>query len=244
MNTTPAEGNRLTEELLALIGQQRFKTNIMIAPPFTHLAGIAELITGAPIALAAQNVSAEPKGAFTGEVSAAMLQGLGVEAVIVGHSERRAHFQEQGKLLQAKLERLWELHLLPILCVGESLAERESGEHRTVVEQQLAEALQGKAEHTLENLVIAYEPVWAIGTGRTASPEQAQEMHHFIRKFLSDRYSATLADEISLLYGGSVKPNNAHDLFGQPDVDGGLIGGASLSARDFYALIQEGDKVL
>ncbi|MGK0383687.1 MAG: triosephosphate isomerase, partial [Bacteroidia bacterium] len=186
--------------------------------------------------LSAQNCHQEKNGAFTGEVSAESLASYDCEYCIVGHSERRQYFKEDDKLINQKIQRLFENKVKPIYCCGELLEERESGKHFEVVETQIQSALQGFKNEELLNLVVAYEPVWAIGTGKTASPEQAQEMHAFIRQKLA-QVMGDDAERVSILYGGSVKPNNANELFSQKDIDGGLIGGASLSATDFLAII-------
>lgn len=245
MNTNLPDGIQLAQAIKeATQPLELSHLSIILAPPFTHLTEVEKIIKGSKIALGAQNVSRYDAGAYTGEVSASMLKSLGVKAVIIGHSERRAIFGETGAQIREKMERVWESNCLPILCVGENLQQRQANEQEAVIKRQLNEGLEGFSESRLENLVIAYEPVWAIGTGETASPRQAQDMHHFIRNHLSNTYSATLAQEISILYGGSVKPANAHDLFCQPDVDGGLIGGASLKATDFVELIKIGEEVL
>jgi triosephosphate isomerase len=220
------------------------KVEVVMATPYLHLAEGRKIAQDTPITLAAQDCSAHEEGAYTGEVSTGMLASAGTELVIVGHSERRQYHAENDALLRQKLERCWEKGLLPILCVGEREEDRDAGRQKAVVRKQLEGALEGCSEHQLENLVIAYEPVWAIGTGRTATPEEAQDMHQFIRQYLIEAYSATLADEASLLYGGSLKPANAHELLRQPDIDGGLIGGASLKAADFCALIKAGEELL
>lgn len=220
------------------------KVEVVIAAPYLHLAEGRKISQDTPLSLAAQDCSAHAEGAYTGEVSAGMLASAGMELVIVGHSERRQYHGEEDALIRQKLERCWEKSLLPILCVGEREEERDAGRQKAVVRKQLEGALSGCSEHQLENLVIAYEPVWAIGTGRTATPEEAQEMHHFIRQYLIEAYSATLADEASLIYGGSLKPANAQELLRQPDINGGLIGGASLKADSFIALIEAGEELL
>lgn len=245
MNTNLKEGKELAKAVQVAVQKMEVThLSIVLAPPYTHLTEVGKIIEKGKIALGAQNVSSYENGAYTGDVSATMLKSLGVEAVIIGHSERRAIFGETGAQIREKMQRVWESNCLPILCVGENLEQRKANEQDAVIKKQLDEGLEGFGESRLENLVIAYEPVWAIGTGETASPRQAQDMHHFIRNHLSNTYSATLAQEISILYGGSVKPANAHDLFSQPDVNGGLIGGAALKAEDFVELIKIGEKVL
>lgn len=220
------------------------KIEVVVSPNFTQLEMALHSSTHKKLNVAAQNMAAEDFGAFTGEVSGKMLADIGIDIVILGHSERREVFLESDDLIHKKLHKALELNFLPILCVGESLPTRQAGEHFNFVKSQLDSALEGVSSVQAENIVIAYEPIWAIGTGETASPEQAQEMHAYIRKYLSGRYDVTTADDISILYGGSVKPSNARDLFGQPDVDGGLIGGASLKADSFRELIKIGEEIL
>ena len=245
MNLELKDGLQLIEKVQKRIQKiEGEHIEIVFAPPFIHLAPANDIINDNRISLAGQDCSAHESGAYTGEVSAAMLRSTGSELVILGHSERRAYHRENEELLSKKLHQAWNNNLLPILCVGENLDQRKAGEESKVVEQQLAGALKGVQESWLENLIIAYEPVWAIGTGETATPEQAQAMHGFIRNYFRTNYSAILSDEISILYGGSVKPANARDIFGQPDVDGGLIGGASLKVEDFCQLIETGEAVL
>ena len=211
----------------------------ILAPPTVFLKPIADLVADAShIQVAAQNCHQEEKGAFTGEVSVAMLRSIGVEYVILGHSERRQYFGEDNALLAQKVDRVLGAGLRPIFCCGESLATRESGRHTAFVAQQLEESLFHLSAADFAPVIIAYEPIWAIGTGVTASKEQAQEMHREIRDLLARQYGAATAEQSSILYGGSVKPANARDLFAQPDVDGGLVGGASLKATDFVAIIQ------
>lgn len=245
MNLNLSEGLDLVKSVGDYLrSQPSSHVEVVMAPPYIHLASAAQLIQGTPLSLAGQDCSAHSSGAYTGEVSAAMLRSTGAELVIVGHSERRQYFRESDALLQQKLLQAFEAGLLPIFCVGENLAQREAGDHFTVVSQQIAGALKDIGSQRLSNLIIAYEPVWAIGTGKTALPEQAQEMHRHIRRTFTAEFSATLADELTVLYGGSVKPENAAELFTQPDVDGGLIGGASLKAESFTALIRTGEELL
>ena len=208
----------------------------VVCPPFVYLADVARLLRDSTVALGAQNVCAEAQGAYTGEVSAAMLQDLGCTVVIVGHSERRALYGESDSLVARKFAAAQSRGLAPILCVGESLAEREAGQTTAVVARQLDAVLELVDAATLAGAVLAYEPVWAIGTGHNASPEQAQEVHAFIRGRIAAR-DAKIAGQVRILYGGSVKAGNAAELFAQPDVDGGLIGGASLKADEFLAIV-------
>jgi len=212
--------------------------SVIIAPPFTHLTFISQVIDISKILLAAQNCSVESKGAFTGEISAEMLNLLGCDAVIIGHSERRAYFNETSDILKKKTEQVLANDLIPIFCCGEILEQRESGDHFNVIKDQISEALFGFNGEDFSKIVIAYEPVWAIGTGVTASDEQAQEMHAFIRKIVSGKFGDNIADDMTILYGGSVNPSNAAELFSQTDVDGGLVGGASLKADSFVEIIK------
>lgn len=212
---------------------------MVIAPPYPFLAMAAERVRGTRITVSAQNCHEAKQGAYTGEVSVAMLNSIGVGACIVGHSERRQYFGETDTAVGRKVQALLEGGLLPIYCCGEVQAERESGQHFTVVERQITEALGAFDANALARVVVAYEPVWAIGTGLTATPEQAQEMHAFIRKTLRG-LAGDVADAIPILYGGSCKPDNAAGLFGQPDINGGLIGGAALEAGSFLELVRIG----
>ncbi|MGW8315787.1 MAG: triose-phosphate isomerase [Bacteroidales bacterium] len=234
--------NTLLQDGMELAGAVEQKTResmgdalVIIAPPFTHLSRIGDLI--GEVRLSAQNCSSEPSGAYTGEVSPAMLVSAGVEYVIIGHSERRSYYSEDNQLLNKKVKVALEAGLKPIYCCGEVLEEREAGKLFEVVEAQLTVGLEGLSDADMKRVVIAYEPVWAIGTGKVATPEQAQEMHHFIRQLLTRLFDDKVADNTSLLYGGSCKPSNAEELFANPDVDGGLIGGASLKAEDFAAIV-------
>ncbi|MDU9050242.1 MAG: triose-phosphate isomerase [Candidatus Electrothrix sp. Rat3] len=212
---------------------------VMIAPAFTSLAAVNEAVSGAdaPIKVAAQNVAWEKQGAFTGEISPPMLQDVGVDMVILGHSERRHVFGEDNDMVNQRLLGALQFSLSPILCVGETLEEREQGNTFKVVEEQLSQGLKGVQTEQMQEVVIAYEPVWAIGTGKTATKEQAQEVHAFIRNTLVDLYEKTLADSIRILYGGSVKPENIDSLMAQPDIDGALVGGAALQAESFARII-------
>ncbi|MCF8345700.1 MAG: triose-phosphate isomerase [Bacteroidales bacterium] len=234
MNTLLHEGLELAKAVEATSKNKENDAIVIIAPPYTHLAKVREVI--GDVKLSAQNCSDEESGAFTGEVSADMLRSSGVEYVILGHSERRSYYNEDNKTLNKKLKLSLSRGLLPIYCCGELLEERESGKLFDVIREQLAVGLEGLSVEDMKKVVIAYEPVWAIGTGVTASPEQAQEMHKFIRDLIAELFSE-VADSTSLLYGGSCKPSNASELFSKPDVDGGLIGGASLKAEDFIQIV-------
>ena len=214
---------------------------VAVAPPFTALAALQNALAGTPIALAAQNAHFEKSGAFTGEISVGMLAELGVRYVILGHSERRQLFGESDELVAKKLRAVQGAGLRPILCVGELLAEREAGRTFDVLARQLAGSLAGADPAKAVELVVAYEPVWAIGTGRTATPELAQEAHAFLRARLADRFGAD-AGRIRIQYGGSVKPDNAAELLAQPDIDGALVGGASLDPESFSAIIRSRER--
>jgi triosephosphate isomerase len=218
------------------IGAGKTAAQVVICAPFPYLAQAQALVQGTQLKLGAQTLSEHAAGAYTGEVSASMLKEFGCSHVIVGHSERRALFGESDTQVAAKVVAALGAGMTPILCVGETLAQREAGETRAVIEAQLDAVLAGLDAAALKNLVIAYEPVWAIGTGRTASPEQAQEVHAWIRERIA-RFDASAAMNISVLYGGSMKAANAAQLLQQPDIDGGLIGGASLIAADFLAIV-------
>lgn len=236
MNNDLAE----TQELLSHIKMQLVKkpeAEVMVAPSFTNLYSTFESLKDTPIKVAAQNMHQSESGAFTGEISASMLKSIGVTTVILGHSERRAHFHETNEILAEKVNAAIENDMEVIFCFGEELQDRKSDKHFEVVEKQLKESLYQISEDAWSKVILAYEPVWAIGTGETASPEQAQEMHAFIRKNIAENFSEEIAENVSILYGGSVKPNNAKEIFAKKDVDGGLIGGASLKATDFIALV-------
>lgn len=215
----------------------RTDVEVVLCPPFTALKVVAEVIAHTPVRLGAQNMHWEPEGAVTGEISAAMLRDLGCEFVILGHSERRAGFQESDAMVNRKVRAALAAGLTPIVCVGETLAEREAGQTRAVVTRQVRHSLAELNPEQLRRTVIAYEPVWAIGTGRTATPAQAQEVQALIRRVLSELGDGATAQAIRIVYGGSVKPSNARELFRQPDIDGGLIGGASLDAGAFLEII-------
>lgn len=237
MNKTLEEGVSLAQQIRqGLEKDTAGNTGVIIAPPFIHLSRVAEVI-GDTMGLAAQNCASEPSGAFTGEVSAAMIRSVGAGYVIIGHSERRQYFGETNAILKKKVEMALENNLQPIYCCGEVLKERNEGKHFDIVKTQLIDALFFLSDEEFSKIIIAYEPVWAIGTGVTATPAQAQEMHAYIRKIIAGRYNESVADNTTILYGGSCKPSNAAELFANKDVDGGLIGGASLNAADFTAII-------
>lgn len=226
MHKTNVEAKLFVNKLINELAGKRFK--IVVCPPFVSIADVVELTHGTNLSVGAQNCHFERSGAFTGEVSPTMLKAVGVEFVIVGHSERRRYFNETDELVNRKVKAVIAEGMRPILCVGETKEEREKGLTFCVVESQLRQALYGLSRQEAEKVVIAYEPVWAIGTGIVAKPEQAQEVHCFIRKLLSNIYGEELAQMIPILYGGSIKPDNFFAIMAQPDVDGGLVGGASL----------------
>ncbi|HET54294.1 MAG TPA: triose-phosphate isomerase [Ignavibacteria bacterium] len=230
-----------TIELLSAIknelSKSDSKTEVIVCPPFTSLETAVTVVKGSSIKVGAQNMHYESDGAFTGEISADMLKSVGCEYVILGHSERRTLFGESDEMINKKVKKALSSGLKPIFCVGETLEERESNLTEKVVDNQVKNGLSGISEAELSELIIAYEPVWAIGTGKTASPKQAQEVHKFIRNLISKLYSNNLADNLVIQYGGSVKPDNAEELFSQPDIDGGLIGGASLKADSFISIV-------
>jgi triosephosphate isomerase len=211
---------------------------VIVAPTFPNLYPVFEIVKDSKVKLSAQNAHFEESGAFTGEVSVEMLQSVGVDTVIIGHSERRSIFGESHELLAKKSSKVVKSGLQLMFCFGEVLEDRKADKHFDVVKTQLEESVFHLTAEEFEHVVLAYEPVWAIGTGETASPEQAQEMHAFIRKLLAGKYGNETAENTSILYGGSVKPNNAKEIFSNPDVDGGLIGGASLKADDFVSIVK------
>ncbi len=234
MNGSLESANALVKALVASIGNSP-AADVVVCPPFIHLESVAALVNGSGVSLGAQNLADEEAGAYTGEVSGAMLKDVGCEYVIIGHSERRTLYGEDDALVSKKFLRARDEGLIPILCVGESLEERESGAMESVIARQIDAVLTAAGVQALCNSVIAYEPVWAIGTGMTATPEQAQDVHAFIRSRIAAE-DAAAAEGVRILYGGSANAANAATLFGQPDIDGGLIGGASLKAEDFVTI--------
>lgn len=229
-----------TEALLSELSAKLPDTNaeVMVAPTFVNLASAVRNLESSTIQVIAQNMHYAESGAFTGEISADMLLNIGIDSVIIGHSERRAYFGETDEILKKKVAAALAKNMRVMFCFGEELEDRKSSNHFKVVESQLKNALFSLDKNAWGKIVLAYEPVWAIGTGETASPDQAQEMHAFIRKTITNAYDATIAGNVSILYGGSVKPANAEEIFSKPDVDGGLIGGAALVADDFVAIIK------
>ena len=236
MNTTVPEGVELAKAVAAKSAEVPANVGLIVAPPFTHLASVAEAIKGSKVELSAQNCADKEKGAFTGEISVSMLNSVGCQYTILGHSERRQYYGETDEKLVEKTKLALAAGLKVILCVGENLDEREAGKHFDVVAGQTKAVLYNFSAEDMANVVVAYEPVWAIGTGKTATAEQAEEIHACIRKVLADKFGAQVADEMTILYGGSCKPSNAKELFAQPDIDGGLIGGAALKADDFIQI--------
>jgi len=235
MHKNQKETIALLEEILTKKPQTL--TEIVVAPTFVNLAKAVEITNGTGITVAAQNMHQAEGGAFTGEISAGMLTDIGVKTVILGHSERRAYFHETDALLANKVDTALKHEMRVIFCFGEELKNRQNNTHFNIVEFQLRDALFHLKKEDWQHIVLAYEPVWAIGTGETASPKQAQEMHQFIRELIAKVYGNTVAENVSILYGGSVKPDNAKEIFSKPDVDGGLIGGAALKADDFLAIV-------
>jgi len=235
MNNDSAETEFLLTQLKSF--KKPEDVRVMVAPAFTQLSQSTTLLKGKAISVVAQNMSAAVSGAYTGEVSASMLKGVGIHTVILGHSERRSLFHETDALLAEKVKSALDAGMEVIFCFGEELDERRSNTHFEVVERQLKVALFDLPASAWKQIILAYEPVWAIGTGETASPAQAQEMHAYIRSLIAANYDSTIANAVSILYGGSVKPNNAQEIFAGADVDGGLIGGASLKADDFMDIV-------
>jgi triosephosphate isomerase len=238
MNTLPQEGNELVKNIITGCNNLKPGQQVYFFPPFTHLGGMLGLMNEPQYYVGAQNCSPFSKGAYTGEISLSMLKAVGAEAVIIGHSERRSIFGENFETLKEKTTAVINEGLTLFFCCGETLEERESGSHYQVIEDQIKGSLAHVSEADMQKVVIAYEPVWAIGTGKTASPEQAQDMHAHIRKLIGTYFNETVAQQTSILYGGSVNAANANALFSQPDIDGGLVGGASLKADEFIEIIQ------
>ena len=236
MNKTATEARDLVGQLIPLVSEVRDR-EIVLAPPFTSIPAVAETIKGTAISLAAQDMHWEDKGAFTGEISAEMLLDLGCKYVIIGHSERRQFFNETDHTVNRKVMQALKKGLFPIVCVGEQLNEREAGRVNVVIERQVTGGLRAVSAAEMQNIVIAYEPVWAIGTGKTATPDQANEVHAFIRQKVKAMFSTQVADSLRIQYGGSVTPENVSTLMAQPDIDGALVGGASLKPESFAALV-------
>lgn len=238
MNTTVPEGVALAKEVNDCLAGFDAKCDVIICVPFTHLVPICGAIDQNKLGLGAENCADHKSGAYTGEVSAAMVASTGATYVILGHSERRQYYGETSATLREKVALALENGLTPIFCIGEVLEERENGTYNEIVKQQIEEGLFNLSAEDFGKIILAYEPVWAIGTGKTATADQAEDMHAHIRKVIADKYGKQVAEDCSILYGGSCKPSNAAELFAKPDVDGGLIGGASLKAADFMGIVK------
>ena len=237
MNTTLPEGVALAKDVNEALKGVDAKCDVIICVPFTHLASVNDVINSEKLGLGAENCADHKSGAYTGEVSAPMVASTGATYVILGHSERRQYYGETSEILKEKVNLALANNLTPIFCVGEVLEQRENGSYLEVVKKQIEEAIFDLSAEDFSKLILAYEPVWAIGTGKTATDDQAQEMHAYIRGVIADKYGKEVADNTSILYGGSCKPSNAKALFAKPDVDGGLIGGASLDAESFMGIV-------
>jgi len=238
MNNDLKESEKLIVELKNLLQNEKPNCDVIVCPPFTSLSEASKLVKGTMIKLGAQNMHFEDNGAFTGEVSAAMLKSVGCEFVILGHSERRHIFGESDEVINKKIKKALAAGLKPIFCIGELLEERENGTTNDVVKKQVLKGLDGISAEDMKNIIVAYEPVWAIGTGKTASPAQVQEVHEFIRDLIEIDYSLEVANDLVIQYGGSVKPDNAKELLSQKDIDGALVGGACLKADSFLGIIK------
>ena len=238
MNNDLKESEKLIVELKNLLQNEKPNCEVIVCPPYTSLSEASKLLNGSQIKLGAQNMHFEENGAFTGEVSALMLKSVGCEYVILGHSERRHIFGESNEMINKKIKKALSAGLKPIFCVGELLEERERGTTNDVVKKQILKGLAEISADEMKNIIVAYEPVWAIGTGKTASPAQAQEVHEFIRDLVEITYSLEVANDLVIQYGGSVKPDNAKELISQKDIDGALVGGACLKADSFMGIIK------
>lgn len=237
MNTTLQEGVKLATEVNDALKSRTPNCDVIICVPFTHLASVKAVIDDSKLGLGAENCADKAKGAFTGEVSGAMVASTGAKYVILGHSERRQYYHETSEILKEKVALAFGNGLTPIFCIGEVLEERENGTYFDVVKKQVEDALFHLSADDFKKIILAYEPVWAIGTGKTATADQAEEIHAFIRKTIANKYGNDVAEEISILYGGSCKPSNAKEIFSKTNVDGGLIGGAALKAEDFMGIV-------
>jgi triosephosphate isomerase (TIM) len=236
MNMNLHQSQKLVSEIINGLGKDS-KAEVIVCPPFTSLSEVNSLVKGMQVKLGAQNVYYEQSGAFTAEISADMLKSVGCEYVILGHSERRVIFKESDELINKKIKTSLAKELKPIFCIGELLEQRESGETMKVVSSQIEKGLEGITTEQMKNVIIAYEPVWAIGTGKTATPEQAQEVHSFIRELVAKKFSPSIAESLIIQYGGSVKPDNSGKLLSQKDIDGALVGGACLKPDSFLSII-------
>ncbi|TFG24269.1 MAG: triose-phosphate isomerase [Promethearchaeota archaeon] len=238
---SPAEASEMLKQLIPLVKDIQ-SVDIVISPPFTALYAVKEILESTNIKLGAQNMYFEEKGAYTGEISPTFLKAIGCEYVILGHSERRNIFKETDALINKKLKKALSMDLSPIVCIGEHLEEREAGKTKEIIQTQMDRTFKEITREEMIRTVIAYEPIWAIGTGKTATPEQAEEIHAFIRELLTQRYDKETTDSVRIQYGGSIKPNNAEELFRQGNIDGGLVGGASLQVDSLFAIIKAADK--
>jgi triosephosphate isomerase len=236
MNMNLHQSQKLVSEIINGLGKDN-KAEVIVCPPFTSLSEVSSLVKDTMVKLGAQNMHFEESGAYTGEISADMLKSIGCEYVILGHSERRVIFNEPDELINKKIKTALTKELKPIFCVGELLDQRERGETMQVVSHQINRGLEGVSSEQMKNVIIAYEPVWAIGTGKTATPEQAQEVHSFIRELVAKKYTTSVAESLIIQYGGSVKPDNSGELLSQKDIDGALVGGACLKADSFLSII-------
>ena len=236
MNMDLHQSQKLVSEIINGLGKNS-KTEVIIFPPFTSLNEVGSLVKDTFVKLGAQNMHFEESGAFTGEISADMLKSVGCEYVIIGHSERRTIFKESDELINKKIKAALAKGLKPIFCIGELLEQRENNETMNVISHQVENGLEGISSEQMKNIIIAYEPVWAIGTGKTATPQQAQEVHSFIRELVAKKFSATVAENLIIQYGGSVKPDNSGELLSQKDIDGALVGGACLKSDSFLSII-------
>lgn len=240
MNKTVSETKQFFNELLPII--KEMNANVIIATPFTSLVTASEITKNTIVKIAAQNMGNRLNGAYTGEISPLMLKDINIDYVIIGHSERREYYGDTDFHINEKVKLALQTGVSPILCIGEKLEEREENKTKDVVKTQILEGLKDVSKEDIKNVIIAYEPVWAIGTGKTATPEMAQDVHRYIRDLIEEKYGKEIADEISILYGGSMKPENVVELLNESDIDGGLIGGASLEAKSFAKLIEAGAK--
>lgn len=241
MNKNLQEGIELVKELNTALSAKKPNCGVVICTPFIHLASVAPLLDASIIGLGAENCADKESGAYTGEVSAEMVKSTGAQYVILGHSERRGYYHETAEILKEKVQLALKHGLEVIFCIGEDLATREAGKQNEVVKAELEGSLFNLSAEEFSHIILAYEPIWAIGTGKTATPEQAEDMHAFIRSTIAGKFGKEAAEDVTILYGGSCKPGNAKELFAKPDIDGGLIGGASLKAADFQAIISAWD---
>ncbi|MFW9929388.1 MAG: triose-phosphate isomerase [Candidatus Thorarchaeota archaeon] len=237
---TPSEAKEMLLELIPMVKDIK-NVEIIIAPPYTSINKTLELSANTNIKVGAQNMYFEESGAFTGEISPIFLKKIGCEFVILGHSERRNIFNETDELINKKIKKALEITLSPIVCIGEHLKEREKGNTKNVIENQFNLTFEGMTKEQIKKIIIAYEPIWAIGTGKTATPEQAEEIHLFIRNIIEEKYDKDTADSVRIQYGGSIKPSNAKELFSKANIDGGLVGGASLQAESLYEIIKSAE---